>query len=307
MPARDLLKLGDVEIPVADREQSLAALEHILATGDLAQLQPEQRVAHYLTLCRSLGLNSEADLEGSPEQVDDLTVQAPRLALRTFLQDCVQIRWETHEGPNDVRHLATPVLPDWYNSSRMVAECNSMGEVVVGEIRRCRDVGLKGSYRVIGVTCVDCGKARWTMLGRGKRALPVRCSPCQGARTHLKASAGNLGKKRPWQSERQRGARNPMWKGGIRRRELNGYIQVTCDADDPLQCMTGSNGYVLEHRLVMARALGRPLNRWEQVHHLNGIRHDNRLENLELWEVHQPAGIRQSDYHCPGCRCGERS
>lgn len=50
-----------------------------------------------------------------------------------------------------------------------------------------------------------------------------------------------------------------------------------------------------QHRVVMERILARPLRKGENVHHVNGVRHDNRPENLELWVTAQPAGQRPAD------------
>lgn len=79
---------------------------------------------------------------------------------------------------------------------------------------------------------------------------------------------------------RPQGAKHGSWKGG--RIKAGPYFQVLVGIDDPIAEMRNALGYVLEHRAVMARALGRVLTPHETVHHINGDTADNRIENLQL-------------------------
>lgn len=61
-----------------------------------------------------------------------------------------------------------------------------------------------------------------------------------------------------------------------------GYIGVYIESDDPFFCMADKRGYVREHRLNMARHIGRPLSQSEIVHHKDGDRTNNDIGNLVL-------------------------
>ena len=94
------------------------------------------------------------------------------------------------------------------------------------------------------------------------------------------------------------GDKHGSWKGGRHRNEL-GYVLVWMEPTDPFAPdMRLSNGYVLEHRIVMARAIGRPLRRSETVHHINGRRDDNRIGNLQLRQGRHGKGVA---FRCADC------
>lgn len=140
----------------------------------------------------------------------------------------------------------------------------------IGEVRKAKEIGRKDGHKYIWHACIGCGKQRWVALIQG---MPISLS-C--------VSCGIQHGKKHWR-----------WNGGKTKRS-DGYIEVWLSPDDFYHAMTydGQNRrhYVPEHRLVMARHLGRCLLPWEVVHHrgtkypLGSIedKGDNRIENLEL-------------------------
>ena len=134
----------------------------------------------------------------------------------------------------------------------------------IGELVKGKQIGKKGkSKNFIWHACIGCGKERWVEIIKGK-PTHYYCSPC----------AYNL----------ERGSGNRCWKGGRVKAGDGSYIAVKLQPNDFFYLMANTNGYVLEHRLIVAKALCRCLLPWEIVHHRSGFaKDDNRYpETLQL-------------------------
>lgn len=83
--------------------------------------------------------------------------------------------------------------------------------------------------------------------------------------------------------------KHPNWKGG--RHLRGGYVAILARNHPNAR----PSGYILEHVYVMSNYLGRALKKGETVHHKNGVRTDNRIENLELWSHNHSPGQRISE------------
>lgn len=148
----------------------------------------------------------------------------------------------------------------WINPKR---DGKFIGEIVLGY-----EVGIRNCHKYFWQVCRDCGK-EWWVYSTNDKPMFDRCSVCAQNNCYF------LGKRREKSSQ---------WKGG-KTKTPAGYIKVRIYLDDPFYPMAIAS-YILEHRLVMAQSLGRCLQKWEGVHHRNGIKDDNRLENLQLVDRH---------------------
>ncbi len=139
--------------------------------------------------------------------------------------------------------------------------------------------GLETRMRAIETPCLICGAPTRTSHKRYQPA--VRCHSCRGRHASITRTL-------------------PV---GSRRRNSQGYVEIKLAPNDPLfdECnltRARRSEWVLEHRLVMRRAIRRPFLDGETVHHINGDVGDNRLENLQLMRGSHGSG---SALRCADC------
>jgi len=125
----------------------------------------------------------------------------------------------------------------------------------IGDITKGAEVGIKSSGKYQWAACIVCGKTRWVKMLHGK-PVTQHCHHCGSGNRASKYSDG--------------------------RYENSGYIYMQLKKDNFFYSMASHFGAIAEHRYLMAKHLNRCLLPWEVIHHKNGIKTDNRLENLQL-------------------------
>ena len=167
----------------------------------------------------------------------------------------------------------------------------------IGDICLGADLGKTNKYalvrRHIYVKCPECGSERWIGERRDKATPKTPLVTCHFCTFNKTRKLGRL--------NQGLGDKSPHWKGG--RSKSRGYIVCRIYDDNPyypmaVKAKNGAGG-ILEHRLVIAQAIGRLLTKGEQVHHKNGDKEDNRFENLELISPANHKLYTTLCSHCP--------
>lgn len=183
----------------------------------------------------------------------------------------------TEEIPRTVRSKA-----EWADSAvSMYVD----GHKRVAEIAKECGVTKQRIYQILSARGIETQNRRPRGSGGGPRIAKTHgCAKCD------KPIAISSTYCRECAKEAYSGPNSRLWRGG-RRITKEGYVWLRAK-DHPGRM---GNGYISEHVLVIEESIGRMLVQGELIHHKNGIRADNRLENLELWSTSHPHGARVED------------
>lgn len=218
--------------------------------------------------------------------LDTMAVEAPRGKYRPEeMLTCAGV----HECGK--KHCARGFCSPCYQRKKIKGELENKPVINVG--RQCSVEGCTAEARSKGFCIAHYEKylkyGDPLAYAPKRTGLPCKVEGCTGV-----SIARGLCRKcySAWQAHGDPVKRSPRflkWKQD--RVDDQGYVQVFA----PEHPNARKSRRVPKHRLVMSEKLGRPLLPGENVHHINGVRTDNRPENLELWVTSQPAGQRPED------------
>jgi hypothetical protein len=198
-----------------------------------------------------------------------------------------------HEGGADIPSWTDPkprrLKFDGEAAERVIADYQAgMSWPEMKEKYGCADYAMRECVRRAGIKLRDHGGQRRRIsdeeeleivaaLKSGLKQVAVAskfgCNQSVVSRIAIKHGVSD-GKKAS-------GDKHGSWKGGISKNG-EGYLIERVYSDDPYFAMATRSGYVPQHRLVMAKSLGRILHSYESVHHKDGDRTNNSLDNLQL-------------------------
>lgn len=161
----------------------------------------------------------------------------------------------------------------------MSAKRNLIGQTF-GRLTVIKEAGRNRVSHIQWLCECTCGTSK-VILGGNLRAGRTKSCGCLQREISSKIMSERI---------RNTGPRHHNWKGG-RFQSNHGYVFIL----DRQHENSNHLGYVLEHVKVMSKIIGRPMLPKETIHHKNGIRNDNRPENLELWASSHPPGQRIED------------